>query len=329
MYRTRITELLGIDYPILGGCMQYVSGPEFTAGISNAGALGIMSSAMFPTKEDFRSAVRRLKSLTDRPFAVNLNLFPALRPIDNEHYAEVIMEEEVPIVETSGNRPPEGLLSLLRGGGVNLLHKCASIRHALRAQRDGVDAVTLFGREGGGHISEEGYTTFSMIPRASEILDIPLVAAGGISDGRGLAAARALGADAVLIGTRLLLTVECPIHENIKRALVAATEQDTVLILGSVHNTLRAWKNEAAEKASRMEGEGADFDEILEVVAGANTRNMIERGEVDAGVLACSQAVGAMNEILPLAELLTSMTSEADSILNSGLDSVRDSPLTG
>ncbi len=315
MFKTRITKLLGIEHPIVGGCMMHISGPEFVAAISNAGALGVMASAMFDTQEKFRQAIRRAKSLTDKPFGVNLSLFPALRPIDNNLYVEVILEEGVPVVETSGRRPPEDMLARLKAGGVKMMHKCVSVRHALSAQRAGVDAVTVFGTEGGGHIGELGLTTMALVPRAADALEIPLLAAGGIADGRGLLAALVLGAEGVTIGTRLLLTEECPIHDNLKQALMASTELDTLPILGSLRNSVRAWKNAAALKVAELEAKEADLGETLAVVAGTETKRMIAEGDLDAGVISCSQSIGLVREIKPVAEVISGMVREAQSRL--------------
>ncbi len=304
MMKTRITELFGIEHPIVGGCMMHISKPEFVAAISNAGALGMMASAMYATQDEFRQAVRRVKDLTDKPFGVNLSLHPAIRPIDNGLYRDVIIEEGVPVAETSGHRPPEDLLAQLKAGGVKTMHKCVSVRHALIAQKAGVDTVTVFGSEGGGHIGELGLTTFVLVPLAADTLNVPVLAAGGIADGRELLAALALGADGVTIGTRLLLTDECPIHENLKRALASATELDTLPVLGSLRNAVRAWKNAAALKVVELEAGQAELGEILAVVGGAATRRMIEDGDVDAGVLACSQSIGGVREIKPVAEVV-------------------------
>ena len=314
MFKTRVTELLGIEYPIVGGCMMHISGPEFVAAISNAGALGMMASAMFDTQEKFRQAVRRAKTLTDKPFGVNLSLFPALRPIDNELYVEVILEEGVAVVETSGRRPPEDMLARLKAGGVKMMHKCVSVRHAVSAERAGVDAVTIFGTEGGGHIGELGLTTMVLVPRAADALEIPLLAAGGIADGRGLLAALILGAEGVTIGTRLLLTEECPIHDNLKQALMASTELDTLPILGSLHNSVRAWKNAAALKVAELEAIGGELGEILALVAGTETKRMFEEGNVDAGVISCSQGIGLVREVKPVAEVISGMVREAAAI---------------
>jgi NAD(P)H-dependent flavin oxidoreductase YrpB (nitropropane dioxygenase family) len=311
MIKTRITELFGIETPIVGGCMMHISGAEFVAAISNAGALGMMASAMFPTQEDFREAVRKTKRLTERPFGVNLSLFPALRPIDNELYVEVILEEGVPVVETSGQRPPEEMLQRLKLGGAKIMHKCVSVRHALSAQRAGVDAVTLFGSEGGGHIGEYGLSTFILVPRAVDELQIPILAAGGIADGRGLLAALSLGADGVTIGTCLLATKECPIHENLKQALLAASEMDTMPVLGTLHNTLRAWKNPAAKRVLELEQVGGDLNEILSAAAGAKLKDMILGGDTDVGVIACSQGIGLVREIHSVQEVIEGMVQEA------------------
>ncbi len=316
MLQTRLTELLGIEHPVIGGCMQWISGPEFTAAVSEAGGLGVMSSATFPTVEEFREALRKLKALTSRPFAVNLNLFPALRPIDNRLYVEAILEEGgVAAVETSGGRPPEDLVERLRDNGVFLMHKCTTVHHAEVARDMGFHAVTVFGSEGGGHIGEAGLTFFSMVPRAVDVLDIPVVAAGGIADGRGLAAALALGAEGVLIGTRLLLSVESPVHEAVKRRLLEARETDTTVILGSVHNRLRVWKNAAALKASELEAAGAPFEEIIKVVAGSLTREMFRTGDPDGGIVVCGQDVGLIREIKPIGEIISGMVAEAEAAM--------------
>jgi nitronate monooxygenase len=309
--------MFGTKYPIVGGTMMHVSKPEFVAAISNAGALGMMASAMYESQDEFRQAVRRVRDLTDKPFGVNLSLFPAMRPIDNDLYAEVILQEHVPIVETSGHRPPEDLLARLKTNGVKTMHKCVSVRHALSAQKAGVDAVTVFGTEGGGHIGEVGLTTMVLVPTAVDALSIPVIAAGGIVNGRGLVAALALGAEGVTVGTRLLLTSECPIHDNLKRALASATELDTLPILGTLRNTIRAWKNPAALKVAELESKQAELGEILSVVAGTATKRMYEDGDLDAGVIPCSQSIGLVHEIKPVAEVIDGMMREASEILKS------------
>ncbi len=315
MIKTKITELFGIEHPILGGCMQYITGPEFTAVVSNAGALGIMSSAMYSSQDEFREALRKLKDLTDKPFAVNLNLFPALRPIDNELYIEVILEEGgVGIIETSGHRAPAELLARLKDSGILLMHKCTSVRHARKVGEMGYDSVTVFGSEGGGHIGDAGLTFLSMVPRVVDVQRAPVIAAGGIADGRGLAAALALGAQGVLIGTRLLMSEECPIHNNIKKRMLEACETDTVLIMGTLHNAMRAFRNKAAEKTAELEASGAGLEEIMKVVTGTRSRSMFETGDPDTGVIVCSQDIGIINEIKPVKEIIEGMVREAEEI---------------
>jgi NAD(P)H-dependent flavin oxidoreductase YrpB (nitropropane dioxygenase family) len=311
MFKTRVTDLLGTAFPIVGGCMMHISTPEFVAAVSSAGALGMMASAMYASQDDFRQAVQKVRQLTARPFGVNLSLFPALRPIDNDLYVDVILEQGVPVVETSGHRPEERLLARLKAGGVTTMHKCVSVRHALTAQRAGVDLVTVFGSEGGGHIGEYGLGTMVLVPRAADALDIPVLAAGGVIDGRGLLAALSLGAEGVTIGTRLLLTEECPIHRELKSALALAGELDTLPILGSLHNTLRAWKNAAALRVAELEANHGDFSEILSVVAGTESRRMFENGDIDAGVIACSQAIGIVKDIKPVRDCISEMVKEA------------------
>lgn len=314
MIKTRLTELLDIDHPIIGGCLMHISGPDFVAAISNTGALGMMASAMFDTQEKFRNAVQRAKVLTEKPFGVNISLFPAMQSMDNELYIEVLLDEGVPVVETSGHRPSEEMLARLKAGGAITMHKCVNVRHALSAQRAGVDAVTLFGSEGGGHIGELGLTTITLVPQAVDALDIPVIAAGGIVDGRGLLAVLALGAEGVTIGTRLLLTEECPIHDNLKQALSNATEQDTLPILGTLHNSLRAWKNTAAVRVSELEESQAGLDEILSIVMGKKTKLMYEEGEIDSGVIPCSQSIGLVNQVKPIAEVINGMIDEVAAI---------------
>lgn len=314
MIKTRITELFGIEKPIIGGCMMHISGPEFVAAISNTGAMGIMASAMFPSQEEFREAVRNVKELTDKPFGVNLSLFPALRPIDNELYVEVILEEGVSVVETSGRRPSEEMLTKLKEAGIKTMHKCVSVRYALSAERAGVDAVTVFGSEGGGHIGEFGLSSLILVPRAADVVEIPVIAAGGIADGRGLLAALSLGAEGVMIGTCLLVTKECPIHENLKQALVAATEMDTMPVLGSLKNSLRAWTNPAALRVAELESSGGDLNEVLNLVAGTNLKEMIDHGDIDAGVIACSQGIGLVEKIRSVSEVIQEMMEVAEEI---------------
>ena len=294
---------------------MHISGPEFVAAISNAGALGMMSSVMFAGEEDFRVALRRLKALTDRPFGVNLSLLPAANLIDNDMYVRVILEEGgVTVVETSGYRPVGHLLDKLKEAGIKTMHKCTSVRHALAAQNLGVDAVTVFGTEGGGHIGEIGLTTMALVPATADALEIPVLAAGGIADGRGFLAALSLGAEGITMGTRLLLTEECPIHDRLKQALLAAAEVDTIELLATLRNSIRVWKNPAALKAADLETGRAEIGEILSMVAGAAAKRMFAEGDVDVGVIACGMSIGIVREIKPIADVIKGMMEEAEAI---------------
>jgi len=325
MIKTRVTELLGIEHPIVGGCMMHISGPEFVASISNAGALGMMASAMFVSQDEFRQAVRLTKSLTDKPFGVNLNLSPAMRAINNL-FVDVILDEGVGIVETSGYRPMESMLTRLSESGVKVMYKSDNLRHALMAQTAGVDAVTVCGSECGGyigefglmkltrHVDEAGMTSMTLIPLTNNNILIPFLAAGGIVDGRGLLAALTLGAEGVTMGTRLLLTEECPIHEDLKEELLAATETDTIPILGSVYKPVHAWKNAASIKVKDLEAKQAGWDEIKKVIAGEKTKRMYEEGDLNLGVMSCGQSIAIVNEIMPVAEVIRGMVQEAEAI---------------
>lgn len=237
MFQTKITEKLGIKYPIVGGTMQWISTPEFTAAVSNGGCLGVLSSAMYQSREAFSEALDRLQALTDQPFAVNINLFPMKRPVDNNDYVDLLIEKGVKIVETSGHFAPQELVARFKAGGLIWIHKCVGVRYALKVQDMGADIVTLVGYENGGATGKLDIGTMALVPRVAEKVNIPLIGGGGVSDGRGFLAVLALGAEGVIIGTRLLATQEAPLHGSLKQALVDATETDTTLILRSIGNT--------------------------------------------------------------------------------------------
>jgi len=230
MFQTRVTDLLGIKYPIVGGTMMWISNADFTAAISNAGGLGVLASAMYPSREVFVEAIDRVKALTDKPFAVNINLFPSMRTVDNNDYVDVLVEKGVKIVETSGHSAPEELCTRFKDAGMTWIHKCVGIRYALKVQDMGADAVTVVGYENGGATGKLDIGTIVLVPRAAESIRLPLIGGGGVSDGRGFLALLSLGAEGVIMGTRLLATREAPIHENLKQALLQATELDTKLI---------------------------------------------------------------------------------------------------
>ena len=250
MFQTKITEMLGTKYPIVGGTMMWITTPEFTSAISNAGGLGVLASAIYQSREAFADALDRTHDLTDKPFAINLNLFPMMRPIDNNDYLDVIIEKGVNIVETSGHSAPEELCARFKEAGLIWMHKCVGLRYALKVQDMGADIITVVGYENGGATGKLDIGTLVLVPRVSESLRVPLIGGGGVSDGRGFLAVLALGAQGVIIGTRLLATREAPIHDNLKQALLQANELDTMLIMRSIGATHRVWANTAAKKCA-------------------------------------------------------------------------------
>ncbi len=315
MLATRITELFGIEHPIIGGCLQAISRAPFVAAIANAGALGVLSSATFANKEDLRAEIRKVKDLTDRPFAVNVSLFPARRPISVEEFIDVVIEEEVPVLETSG-RSPRPYVERIRQGNVKFVHKCARVRDAVSVERLGVDAVTIVGWECGGHPGLDDATTLVLVPRVVDSVTVPVIAGGGFADGRGLVAALALGAEGVVMGTRFLATQECPLHPNVKEWLVKASENDTVVIQRSIQSNTRVMKTAAAEKVLAMEARGASLEELLAVVAGEHGRRVAFAGELEAGVLPCGEAVGLVYDVPTVKDLIDRIIAEAEAVRN-------------
>lgn len=312
MFKSRITEKLGIEYPIIGGTMMWISDAEFVAAISEAGGLGVLASAIYHSREEFSDAIDRIRELTDKPFAVNINLFPAMRPIDNDDYVDVLVDKQVKIVETSGHSAPEALCQRFKDAGMTWIHKCVGVRYALKVQSMGADIVTVVGYENGGATGKLDIGTLVLIPTVVDAVDLPVIGGGGISNGRGIAAAFALGAEAVIIGTRLLTSRECPIHDDLKEALVCASELDTMLILRSLNATHRVWNNAAANHCVELEDACAGFEEIYPVVSGDNAKKMFDQGELGAGIVACGQGIGMVKDILSVKELLGRMMAEAE-----------------
>jgi nitronate monooxygenase len=312
MFETRITRRLGIRYPIIGGTMMSISTADFVAAISNAGGLGILASAIYSSKEDFAAAIDRIRQLTDRPFAVNINLFPAMRPIDNDQYMDVLVERGVKIVETSGHSAPEGLCQRFKDAGMIWIHKCAGVRYARKVEGMGADIVTVVGYENGGATGNLDIGTLVLVPTVRDAIGLPVIAGGGVSDGRGLAAVLALGAEAAIIGTRLLATAECPIHEKVKQALLQATEVDTRLVLRSIGATRRVWNNPAAEVCLELEKAGAGLEELIRAASGEKARFMYRTGDLECGIMLCGQGVGLVHDVPTVAELFDRMTTQAE-----------------
>ncbi len=314
MFQTKITGMFGIKYPIVVGTMMHLSRAEMVAAASNAGALGVLASANFETKEEFRQEVKKLKGMTDKPFAVNLNLFPALRPIDNREYLEVIFEEGIKIVETSGHKAPEELAKDLKAQGITLIHKCVGVRYALKAESIGADVVTVVGYENGGATGTLDITTLCLVPRVVDALKIPVIGGGGVADGRGFLALLALGAQGVIMGTPLLVAEECPIHPKLKQALIEATELDTMIVMRSIQNSHRVWINEVAKKVAELEKQQAGLQEIVQVAAGEKARRMFQEGDLNAGVISCGQGVGLVKKVMPMKDIIEGIVHQADEL---------------
>lgn len=313
MWKTRVTELLGIEYPIIGGPMQWLSKAPFVSAISNAGALGIITSASFASRDELKAEIRKTRELTDKPFAVNINLFPSMRPFSVDDMIDVLDEEKVAIVETSGSSPEKYMQPLKRNGRIHL-HKCARRRDAVKAEKLGVDIVEVVGTECGGHPSTEGVTTMVLLPRTVDSVSVPVVGGGGIADGRGVMAAFAMGAEGVVIGTALMATDECPIHIDFKRKLVSAEETNTCLLLDSIKAPLRAFRNRTAEEVLQMEAACLPLEQILPKMKGERGLAAYESGDLDGGVWACGQAAGLVKQILPVRDFIKKIMADAEAI---------------
>jgi len=314
VFRTKITEMFGIQYPIIVGTMMHIARAEMVAAASNAGALGILASAIFQNQEEFREEIKKIRGLTDKPFAVNLNLFPAMRPIDNREYLEVVFKEGIRIVETSGYRAPEELAKDLKDQGILLVHKCVGVRYALKAQSVGANAVTVVGFENGGAVGVLDITTLCLVPRVVDSVKIPVIGGGGVADGRGFLAVLALGAQGVIMGTPFLVAEECPIHPRLKRALIEATELDTMILMRSIQNSYRAWVNEASKKVAELEKAQAGLEEIVRAGAAEKTKRMIQDGDLNAGVLSCGQGVGLVKKIMPMKDIIEGIVHQAEEL---------------
>ena len=311
MFQTTITKMLRIKYPIIGGTMMSISKADFVAAISNAGGLGVLASAIYQSTEEFSAAIDRIMELTDKPFAVNINLFPSMRPIDNDDYVDVLVEKGVKIVETSGHSAPEDLCARFKQAGMTWIHKCVGIRYARKVEKMGADIVTVVGYENGGATGKLDIGTMVLVPAIKDAIQLPVIGGGGISDGRGVAAILSLGAGAVIIGTRLMMTRECPIHDNLKQALCNASELDTMLIMRSIGATHRVWNNAAAQKCLEIEKSNGDFDEVLSIVAGDKARLMYDKGDIEIGVVSAGQGLGLIHDVPTVKDLFDRIMEEA------------------
>ena len=326
--RTRITELFGIEHPIIQGGMHYVGYAELVAAVSNAGGLGIITALTQPTPEDLAREIRRCREMTEKPFGVNLTILPMFKDVPYDEYVRVIVENNIGIVETAG-RNPEPLLPLFQGAGIKVIHKCTSVRHALKAERIGCDAVSVDGFECGGHPGEDDIPNMILLPRAAEELKIPFVSSGGMADGRSLVASLALGADGMNMGTRFIATVEAPVHDNVKQALMEADELQTRLIMRPLRNTERVLNNSAVEQVLEIEqdkGIDVDIEDIRHLVAGEQGRKVLHDGEMAAGAWSCGMVAGLMNDIVTCQQLIDRIMSEAHTIIRHRLEGFLANP---
>jgi nitronate monooxygenase len=312
MFKTRVTELLGMKYPIIGGAMAYLSGGRLAAAVSNAGGFGLISAVTF-SREELQNEIRLCRGLTKKPFGVNIALIHR-DPRKIEQDMDVVIEEGVRVIETAALNP-EQFVERLKKKGVTVLHKCAAVRHAQTAERIGVDAVTLVGYDAAGHTGLDDLPLSIMIPLAVDSLKIPVIAAGGVGDGRGFVAALALGASGVQIGTRLMASQECPACDKFKEWLVQTEATDTVHVERSMNRAYRVRRNEAAEKVLEMEKRGADIFELLTYIGGDALQKVLFEGEVDAGVVACGPVAGLINDVPSVKQIIERMVKQGQDIV--------------
>ncbi|HTZ70925.1 MAG TPA: nitronate monooxygenase family protein [Acetobacteraceae bacterium] len=319
--KTRITELFGIQHPIIQGGMHYVGYAELASAVANAGGLGIITGLTQPTPEALAREIARCHDMTDKPFGVNLTFLPSFKEPPYPEYIDAIIEGRIKVVETAG-RNPEAHLPRLKEAGIRVIHKCTSVRHSLKAEKIGCDAVSVDGFECGGHPGEDDVPNMILLPRAAEELKIPFVASGGMADARSLVAVLALGAEGMNMGTRFIATKEAPVHENVKQALVAADELATRLIMRPIRNTERVLDNAAVEQILRLErekGSAADIADIRHLVAGAENRKVLQEGMMDNAAWSCGMVCGLIHDIPTVKELVDRIMSEAEALIRGRL----------
>ncbi|MCD5421329.1 nitronate monooxygenase family protein [Rhodococcus pyridinivorans] len=319
--RTRFTEIFGVEHPIVQGGMMWVGRAELVAAVAEAGALGFITALTQPTPEDLVREIERTRELTDKPFGVNLTILPSIDPPPYAEYRQAIIDSGVKIVETAGFNPADHLPHF-KDAGIKVIHKCTSVRHAVKAERIGVDAVSIDGFECAGHPGEDDVPGLILIPAATSKLGIPVIASGGIADSRGLVAALALGADGVNMGTRFMCTVESPVAHEVKEQIVRNTELDTKLIFRTLRNTARVATNAVSEEVVEIESRGAEFGDIAHLVAGARGRKVFEDGDLDAGIWTSGQSQGLIHDIPTVGELVDRMVTEAEAIITGRLNDI-------
>ncbi len=307
--KTAVTEMLGIQYPIIQGGMQWVGTAELASAVSNAGGLGILTALTQPTPDDLRKEIARCRTMTDKPFGVNLTILPSINPPPYDEYMQAIFDSGIKIVETAGNNP-KNFIGKFKEHGIKVVHKCTSVRHAISAEKHGVDMISIDGFECAGHPGEDDVPNLILIPAAASAVKIPVIASGGIGDGRAMAAAMALGAQGINMGTRFMCTVEAPIHPDVKAALLKATERDTNLIFRTMNNTSRVLKNAVSDEVVAMEKSGAKFEEVRHLVAGARGKVAIRSGDVNGGIVSAGMVVGLIHDIPTCKDLIERIVRE-------------------
>jgi NAD(P)H-dependent flavin oxidoreductase YrpB (nitropropane dioxygenase family) len=322
--KTRITELLGIEYPIVQGGMQNVGYAELAAGVSNAGGLGIITGLTQPTPEDLAKEIKRCQDMTDKPIGVNLTILPTIKPVPYEEYAQAIVESGVKIVETAGSNP-EPFLPMFGDNDIKVVHKCTSVRHALKAQRIGVHAASVDGFECAGHPGEDDIPNLVLLPAAAAQLDIPMLASGGIGTGAQMAACMALGADGINMGTRFMATREAPIHDNIKTAVRDASERDTELLFRPLKNTARVYSNEVAREVREIEKEAGNdlkFEMIQDRVAGTRGKVALDEGDINYGVWTSGLVQGLINDVPSCDDLIQQILEDCRHVIRNRVDTL-------
>lgn len=324
MLNTRITEMFGIRHPIVQGGMQWVGYAELVSAVANAGGLGFITALTQPTPEDLAKEIQRCKDMTDQPFGVNLTILPALEPPPYAEYRRAIIESGVKIVETAGNNPQEHIDDF-KAHGIKVVHKCVAVRHAVKAEKLGVDVISIDGFECAGHPGEDDVPGLVLIPAAADQVSIPMVASGGFGDARGLVAALALGAEGMNMGTRFMATKEAPIHDSIKRQLVDNDERSTDLIMRTLRNTSRVAKNAVSREVIELEREGATIDDLAPLVSGKRGKVVYENGDPDYGIWSAGEVQGLIRDVPTVRELIERIATEAEAIIGERLNGMMSS----
>ena len=323
MLKTRITDLFGIEHPVIQGGMQWVGYAGLVSAVSNAGALGILTALTQPTPEDLVKEIEKTREMTDKPFGVNLTVLPTINPPPYEEYAQAIVGSGVKIVETAG-RSPEPFMELFKEYDVKVIHKCTSVRHALKAQSVGVSAITIDGFECAGHPGEDDIPSLVLLPQAAEALDVPVAGCGGFSDAKSMVAALALGGEAIVMGTRFMATKEAGIHQNVKEKMTEADELSTNLMFRTMHTTARVFKNSVSDEVVEIESTGsATFEDVKDLVAGQRGRVVFEEGDLEHGIWSAGISVARVKDVPTCKEMVSRLVSDAEDIIDGRLQSIK------